>query len=210
MCHFKARVPLLKTLFFFLDQSRGKKKTKPVENTGGTAQVWKPGLTLTCALQGSDHLCASVSPTTPLPLFLSFRMAASLPCQDLARPSQCPAGTCTSTNLGAHRTPSPLCPLTPAAQMPPNASPLSWTLLGRSLKPFPGQERSHPDHSSTEGSAGDQTLPWLRSKLAGAALRAGAASPSTQPPPLLLPSEAPPGFHVSGKIQKWNLKPLVW
>lgn len=55
-------------------------------------------------------------------------------------------------------------------------------------------------------------LLWLRSEAAGAALRAGAASPSTQPPPLLLPSEAPLALPASGsapsparKTQKWSL-----
>lgn len=113
-------------------------------------------------------------------LVLFFRMGpleSSLPRQDTAKASQCPAGT----PFGGTQSPQPLllgeeilCPLTPAAEMLPKAFPplpsAKVSPQEGSLKPFPGeklperrlpgQERSRPDHRNTEGSAGDQT-PWL-------------------------------------------------
>lgn len=82
MCHFKAPVPLLKTLLFASVKGNLKKKKKTcgkhrVMAQVWKAQVWKPKFQLNfnpClrALQSSEHLCASVSPATPLPLGLAW------------------------------------------------------------------------------------------------------------------------------------------
>lgn len=138
-------------------------------------------------------------------LVLFFRVASSLLCQDLAKPSQCPVRTCTSTNSGTHRAPSPSCRggrssiLSPQQQKCPQMLlPLPRTPLRRSLKAFPeegfperrlpGQESSHPDHSNTEGSPGDQT-PSLAAFKGGrgsaksrGCLSQHAASSSSSPP----------------------------
>lgn len=235
----------MKIFIFFLLQSRGIKKIKnPCGKHGGMAQVWKAQVWKAqvwklrlqlnfnpClrALQGSEHLCASVSPTTPLPLGLVWSFSSSLPCQDTARPSQCPAGTCTSTNLGAHRAPQappaaggdalashPSSRNAPQCFSPSPGPPCQAVLSLFLRKGFPrggspGRRGLSPITETPRARLEIKRLGWLSSKAAGAALRAGAASRSTQPPPLLLPSEAPPGLHVSGSapslarnIQKWN------